>query len=199
MSDERNSKGAGPKETRKEASGGELITRGLDDKTKYEQLCTDFRALNAILWQMPVIFTTLTGGLWFAVASLDLTNHARSLILVFAALANLLMIAALARLRYIMEKQRKKICEIDHRDSPGFNFFTVGLMSLLLFLVAGGSWVASRDPAAWFAKAAAKAPPPTAPCPSPPVPQVTQTNPNVPQASGVRTPSVKHKKHHRHG
>jgi hypothetical protein len=200
MPEERNSKGTGPKESRKEASGGEPMTRGLDDKTKYEQLCTDFRALNAILWQMPVIFTTLTGGLWFAVASLDLTNHARSLILSFAALANLLMIGALIRLRYIMEKQRKKICELDHRDSPSFNFFTVGLMSLLLLLVAGGSWVASRDPAAWFVKAAAKAtPPPTAPCPSPPVPQVTQTNPNVPPASGAGTASVEHKKRRRHG
>nr|NUR36591.1 hypothetical protein [Sphingomonas sp.] len=132
------------------------MTTGLTDQTKYEQLCTDFRALNAILWQMPVIFTTLTGGLWFSVASLDLTNHARTLILEFAALANLIMIAALIRLRIIMESQRQGIARLDQRVSPGLNFFTVGMMSLLLLLVAGGSWTASRDPAAWFAKAAPK-------------------------------------------
>jgi hypothetical protein len=164
MPKERNSAGAGPNEAPKEPVGGEPVTTGLTDQTKYEQLCTDFRALNAILWQMPVIFTTLTGGLWFSVASLDLTNHARTLILQFAALANLIMIAALIRLRIIMETQRRKICNLDQRESPGFNFFTVGMMSLLLLLVAGGSWAASRDPAAWFRKAAPQAPP-TAPAP----------------------------------
>jgi hypothetical protein len=185
MPEERNSTDAGPKKASREAVGGGPVTTGLADQIKYEQLCTDFRALNTILWQMPVIFTTLTGGLWFSVASLDLTNHARTLILEFAAVANLIMIAALIRLRIIMETQRQKICKLDHRSSPGFNFFTVGMMSLLLLLVAGGSWVASRDPAAWFAKAAAKPA-------SPPGPQVTMTA--LPAATAAGTPA-QHEKH----
>ena len=172
------------------------MTTGLTDQTKYEQLCTDFRALNAILWQMPVIFTTLTGGLWFSVASLELTNHARTLILEFAALANLIMIAALIRLRIVMERQRRGIARLDQRDSPGLNFFTVGMMSLLLLLVAGGSWTASRDPTAWFAKAALKpaaaqgpaAPPPGAPMATPAVTPASQ------QADPAQTAD-----HRRHG
>jgi hypothetical protein len=184
MREERNSTGAGPKKSSKEAVEGEPMTTGLTDQTRYEQLCTDFRALNTILWQMPVIFTTLTGGLWFSVASLDLTNHARSLILEFAAVANVIMIAALIRLRIIMETQRQKICKLDHRDSPGFNFFTVGMMSLLLLIAAGGSWIASRDPAAWFTKAAPK---PV----SPPGPQHPPTTPPAQAAAGTS----KHEKH----
>ena len=130
----------------------------IDAKTAYEQLCTDFRALNTILWQLPVIVTTLTGGLWFAVASFDLTDQARSGLLVFAGLADLIMIAALIRLRYVMETMRGRICAFDGRPSPKGNFFTVGLMSLLLLIVALGSFTASCNPSAWFAKAASHSP-----------------------------------------
>jgi hypothetical protein len=33
-------------------------------KTIFEQDCQEFRSLNGFLWQIPVIVSTLTGGLW---------------------------------------------------------------------------------------------------------------------------------------
>ena len=83
----------------------------LDDKVVYEQLCNDFRSLNGFLWQTPLIFMTLTGGLWFAVSSMELSATARSWLLVFAGIANLLMIAALFRLRFVMHKIMCRISE----------------------------------------------------------------------------------------
>ena len=50
----------------------------IEPKVVYEQLCNDFRSLNGFLWQTPLIFITLTGGLWFAVASFDLSGEARA-------------------------------------------------------------------------------------------------------------------------
>ncbi len=128
----------------------------VSDESAYEQLCTDFRALNAILWQMPVIFTTLTGGLWFAVASFDLTDRGRSALLLFAGVADLIMIAALGRLRFVMEKMRLKIVDYDRRPSPTWNYFTVSLMGVLLLVAALGSFYASADPSTWFAKSEPK-------------------------------------------
>ncbi|TIV49441.1 MAG: hypothetical protein E5V88_24645 [Mesorhizobium sp.] len=75
-----------------------------DQKVIYEQRCEDFRSLNGFLWQSPLIVMTLTGGLWFAVASFDINDRARSMLLIFAGISNLLMIIALIRLRYVMQR-----------------------------------------------------------------------------------------------
>ena len=124
----------------------------LDDKVVYEQLCNDFRSLNGFLWQTPLIFMTLTGGLWFAVSSFELTAVARMWLLVFAGVANLLMIAALFRLRFVMHKIMCRIQELDGRPDPKMNFFIVTCFSLLLLMAAVGSFAASGDPAHYFAK-----------------------------------------------
>jgi hypothetical protein len=129
----------------------------IEAKVIYEQLCADFRSLNGFLWQAPLIFMTLTGGLWFAVASFDLTNDARSWFLIFAACANLIMIAALFRLRFVMQRIMNRIQELDGRPDPRWNYFIVTCFSLLLLLAAFGSAMASCRPEAYFAKAAAPA------------------------------------------
>lgn len=126
----------------------------LDHKVVYEQLCSDFRSLNGFLWQSPLIFMTLTGGLWFAVSSMDLSAIARSWLLVFAGIANLLMIAALFRLRFVMHKIMCRIQTLDGRPDPKMNFFIVTCFSLLLLTAAIGSFVASGDPDRYFTKAA---------------------------------------------
>lgn len=126
---------------------------GIESKVAYEQLCSDFRALNTILWQAPVFFTTLTGGLWFVAASFNLQPDAQSWILRFVAAANLLMIVALIRLRLVMEGQRKRIREYDGRPTTRFNFIIVGCFSILLALAALGSAIASYHPDRWLPKA----------------------------------------------
>ncbi len=130
----------------------------VDDKTKYEQLCNDFRSLNGFLWQTPLIFMTLTGGLWFAVASFDITDVARFWLLIFAGVANLLMIAALYRLRFVMQGIMNRIQALDGRPEPGMNFFIVTCLSLLLLMAAVGSFLASIQPSRYFEKGAEAAP-----------------------------------------
>jgi hypothetical protein len=123
-----------------------------DQKVIYEQRCQDFRSLNGFLWQSPLIIMSLTGGLWFAVASFALSESARAMLLVFAGLANLLMIGALIRLRWIMQSVLADIRCYDGKHRVGGNYIIVGIFSLLLLMTAIGSFVASRNPGAYFTK-----------------------------------------------
>jgi hypothetical protein len=114
-------------------------------RTRCTALCGDFRSLNGFLWQTPVLFTTLTRGLWFAVASLPLTIAARSGLLVFAGLANLIMTVALYRLRYVMQRIQDQIRERDGRAGIGLNYMIVTCFASLLLIAALGSlWAAAR-------------------------------------------------------
>ncbi len=126
-----------------------------DQKAIYEQRCEDFRSLNGFLWQSPLIIMTLTGGLWFAVASFALSDSARTMLLVFAGLANLLMIGALIRLRWVMQSVLRDIRRYDGKHRIGGNYIIVGIFSALLAMTAFGSFVASSHPAAYFTKTAA--------------------------------------------
>lgn len=132
----------------------DVATEAPDQKAIYEQRCEDFRSLNGFLWQSPLIIMSLTGGLWFAVASFALSNSARSMLLVFAGLANLLMIGALIRLRWVMQSVLRDIRAYDGLHAVGGNFIIVGIFSLLLALTAVGSFIASCQPASYFTKPA---------------------------------------------
>ncbi|TJW00083.1 MAG: hypothetical protein E5W97_30345 [Mesorhizobium sp.] len=123
-----------------------------DQKVIYEQRCEDFRSLNGFLWQSPLLIMTLTGGLWFAVASFDISDRARSMLLLFAGISNLLMIIALIRLRYVMQRVLADIRSYDGKGKIGGNFIIVGTFCLLLLAAAVGSFVASCGPAAYFTK-----------------------------------------------
>jgi hypothetical protein len=123
---------------------------GIEANVAYEQLCNDFRALNTILWQAPVFFTTLTGGLWFAAASMHIPPDAQTWILRFVAAANVLMILALWRLRFVMDSHFERIRQYDGRPSPGRKYIIVRCFSALLALAAIGSLVASLHPSQWL-------------------------------------------------
>ncbi len=122
----------------------------IEPKVIYEQLCSDFRSLNGFLWQTPLILMTLTGGLWFAVASFEITGTARSALLIFGAIANILMIIALYRLRYVMQKIQDEIRKHDGRPVIGPNYTIVTCFAILLALAAVGSLVASCSPSSYF-------------------------------------------------
>ncbi|RVH92237.1 hypothetical protein CN074_28840 [Sinorhizobium medicae] len=103
---------------------------------------------------------TLTGGLWFAVASFDISDRARSMLLVFAGISNLLMIIALIRLRYVMQRVLADIRSYDGKGKIGGNFIIVGTFCALLLFAAIGSFVTSYGPSTYFTKnAPAKATP----------------------------------------
>ena len=103
----------------------DVAAEGRDQKAIYEQRCGDFRSLNGFLWQSPLIIMTLTGGLWFAVASFALSESARTMLLVFAGLANLLMIGALIRLRWVMQSVLRDIRSYDGKHRIGGNYIIV--------------------------------------------------------------------------
>lgn len=123
-----------------------------DQKAVYEQRCEDFRSLNGILWQTPLIIMTLTGGLWFAVASFALSDAARSMLLFFACIANLLMIGALVRLRWVMQQVLQDIRAYDGKPQTKGNYTIVGIFSALLLITAAVSAVAAFHPGEYFAK-----------------------------------------------
>lgn len=123
-----------------------------DQKAIYEQRCQDFRSLNGFLWQSPLIIMSLTGGLWFAVASFALSNAARSMLLVFACIANLLMIGALVRLRWVMQRVLEDIRDYDGKRKTKGDYTIVKIFSAMLLLTAIGSAVAACNPGAYFTK-----------------------------------------------
>lgn len=71
----------------------------------YNQNSETFRALNALMWQIPLIAMTLTGGLWFGVASLSKEeglSYLRPGLLLLAAVGDVVLIVVLERLRHII-------------------------------------------------------------------------------------------------
>ena len=69
----------------------------------YEQNFEQFRSLNQIMWQVPVIAMTLTGGLWFGAANVGRMPGFQYLLLLLAAIANIGLIFILTRVRYVMD------------------------------------------------------------------------------------------------
>ena len=87
-------------------------------KACYEQNCQQFRRLSQIMYQIPLIAMTLTGGLWYGVATLttiDLT--VKGSLLLLAATANICLIFIINRIRDVMEAYLVKIEEF---YPPGF-------------------------------------------------------------------------------
>lgn len=78
-------------------------------KASFEQNFEQFRSLNQIMWQVPIIAMTLTGGLWFGAASVGDMRGFQYLLLILAALANLGLAIVLVRVRYVMGEYLKAI------------------------------------------------------------------------------------------
>lgn len=72
------------------------------EKEAYEQNHQQFRSLNQIMWQIPVLAMTLTGGLWFGVSKIEDRPLFVSMLLLTAVIGNLTLAAALVRFRFVM-------------------------------------------------------------------------------------------------
>ena len=119
-----------------------------------QQQCEDFRALNTVFWQLPVIMMTLNGGLWFALASLDLTEMGQRFILVFAVLVDLAFLVALVRLRLLLGALLDRIHKVQGEMKAPFGWFTVSAFCTVLFVAAVGAGVTALKPAAVLARTA---------------------------------------------
>jgi len=124
----------------------------MDDKSSiiYVQNCEQFRSLNGFFWQVPLIMMTLNGGLWFSVASLELSSSTQRGILLFAVLANAIMIVGIWRLRSVMESLLGQIREFDGSKASGQPRLIQFAFQLLLASAAAGALAASFSPETHF-------------------------------------------------
>ncbi len=83
----------------------------------YTQNSENFRSLNSLMWQIPLIGMTLTGGLWFGVASVSEDPVFRSVLLGLACVGNAALAVILHRLRFVMQKYLEWL---QSNASPGF-------------------------------------------------------------------------------
>ncbi len=116
----------------------------------YEQHCQEFRSLNGFFWQVPLIMMTLNGGLWYSVASLDLSVTAQRGVLAFAVVANLVMAVALGRLRNVMAALLAEIHAFQGTTAPGRARLIQYLFQSLMLFAALGAFLAALNPQQQF-------------------------------------------------
>jgi 2-polyprenyl-3-methyl-5-hydroxy-6-metoxy-1,4-benzoquinol methylase len=83
----------------------------------YEQNYLHFRSLNQIMWQIPVLAMTLTGGLWFGVSHVQGNLILRLTLLFTAFLGNVALSVVLYRFRHVMGCYLKWL---EQADPKGF-------------------------------------------------------------------------------
>lgn len=123
----------------------------------YEQNYQQFRSLNQIMWQIPVLAMTLTGGLWFGVSNLQDNPLLVTVLLLTAMVGNLTLVAILYRFRHVMGCYIDWLRQIDtesfveaSKPDPNHTSFEKfcntdkivrSLFSFLLYWAAGLSFV----------------------------------------------------------
>lgn len=102
------------------------------EKTLYVEWNQNFRHLNEIMWKVPVMAMSLTGGLWFGIASLDISCNMRVALLALSGLSNSIFIFVLWRLRSIMAMYLEKIRSFEGRPSDFGYKVVIGFSIILL-------------------------------------------------------------------
>ncbi len=103
-------------------------------KVIFEQDCQEFRSLNGFLWQIPVIVSTLTGGLWFGAGKID-DRFLQAALFLLAGFANLCFVVVLWRLRRgVMEPLLGRITEYQGRPRSAGKYTMIATFSFLLSL-----------------------------------------------------------------
>jgi hypothetical protein len=88
-------------------------------KACFEQNSEHIRSLNQIMWKVPLLAMTLTGGLWFAVATTPvLTRPAQVGFLLLAAIANIALVFVLARIRFVMQGYIERVKDFYEAGHP---------------------------------------------------------------------------------
>ena len=102
-------------------------------KSIFEQDCQEFRSLNGFLWQIPVIVSTLTGGLWFGVTKIGADSIVKPALFFLAGMVNLTFIVVLWRLRKgVMENLLDRIHEYQGRPRAGGRYTMIRMFTVLL-------------------------------------------------------------------
>lgn len=117
------------------------------DKVCYEHNCQQFRAMNQIMWQVPLLAITITGGLWYAALNGTGTQEFNRPLFLLAAVLNVALLFVLGRIRFVMAEYLKKIKDFNPSafvEASGTGLFTrsytvVIAFSLALLVAAFGS------------------------------------------------------------
>lgn len=72
------------------------------EKCCYEQNCQQFRAMNQIMWQVPLLAISITGGLWYAALAINGASDFRKPLFLLSAVLDFSLIAVLWRVRFVM-------------------------------------------------------------------------------------------------
>jgi hypothetical protein len=112
-------------------------------KVIFEQDCQEFRSLNGFLWQVPVLVSTLTGGLWFGADKVATGSVVRPALWLLSCCVNLVFVAVLWRLRAgPMEALLGRIHAYQDVPRSGGKYTMICMFTFLLVLSAVISLVA---------------------------------------------------------
>lgn len=116
------------------------------DKVCYEQNFQQFRDMNQIMWQVPILAITITGGLWFAAVGVDDAWVFRRPIFLLSGVLDFALVFVLWRIRYVMGAHLVKIRAFNpdaYVEAPGNCWFnqrhTVIWAFTTALLIAGAS------------------------------------------------------------
>lgn len=128
------------------------------EKAAFEQNSEHLRSMNQLMWQVPLIAMTLTGGAWYGIAQLG-PSHAASSLLILVGCANVGLAVVMLRVRFVFERLLKVTQNFyppgsaATNDSPWpwhWEYVVVTVFVFLLLLAAATSFMAARDPTAWM-------------------------------------------------
>ena len=123
------------------------------EKVCYEQNFQQYRAMNQIMWQVPLLAITITGGLWYAALNVTGVQDFKRPIFLLAFVLDAALIAVLWRVRHVMSAYMVQI----ERFHPGsfvkasgrglFNwpFTVVTAFSIALAIAAISSFIGFLD------------------------------------------------------
>lgn len=110
---------------------------------QYKQWREDFRQLNSLFWRTPILASTGIGGLWFGIATLDITTPARTALLSFSVLYCIVMMIIVWRLRMrVMSRLLEWLDEIEGFEGRRSNHVVAVAFMLLMGIACLGSFVA---------------------------------------------------------
>lgn len=124
------------------------------EKAAFEQNSEHLRSLNQLLWQVPLLAMTLTGGAWYGVAQLGNVPAALGLLLLVG-IADIGLIVVMVRVRFVFERILT-VTKLFHPEgsaaTSGHAWYqreglVVCVFSVILGLAAAASIVAAFTPA----------------------------------------------------
>ena len=129
-----------------DTAGKEAFDR---DRVCYEQNFQQFRAMNQIMWQVPLLAITITGGLWYAALNVTGVQDFKRPIFLLAFVLDIALIAVLWRVRHVMSAYMVKIegfnpgsfVKASGRGLFNWPYTVVSAFSLALAIAAIGSLI----------------------------------------------------------